>query len=198
MTSTQWVFAPAKSYYSNKIYIPDIFKILSNTILTTIGLISDTHYFLDKKVFTHFAGCDEIWHAGDFGNIDIADSIATGTGKTLKGVSGNIDGMDVRIRYPEQLHFLCEDVQVFIKHIGGYPGKYAPGIKNEIIKNKPGLFICGHSHILKIMYDDKLGCLHINPGAAGKQGWHSVRTIIKFVIDGNNIRDCKVIELGDR
>ncbi len=166
--------------------------------MTRIGLISDTHNFLDEKVLTCFAECDEIWHAGDFGTINIADSIVEGTGKTLKGVFGNIDGVDVRMRYPEQLHFLCEEVQVFIKHIGGYPGRYAPGIKNEIIQHKSSLFICGHSHILKIQYDDKLGCLHINPGAAGKQGWHTVRTIIQFVIDGKDIRDCQVIELGGK
>jgi putative phosphoesterase len=175
-----------------------ILQFLSATIMTRIGLISDTHNFLDEKVFSSFAECDEIWHAGDFGTIGIADSIEERTGKTVKGVFGNIDGTDISTRFPEQLHFLCEGVQVFIKHIGGYPGRYAPGIKNEISLHNSTLFICGHSHILKIMYDDKLNCLHINPGAAGKQGWHTVRTIIQFVIDGKDIRDCQVIELGGK
>jgi putative phosphoesterase len=175
--------------------------------MTKIGLISDTHGWLDPQVLQHFSLCDEIWHAGDFGNIGIAEQLA---GKEIipsqfkvstsriKGVFGNIDGQDVRSVFPEKLHFQCENVKVFMTHIGGHPARYAPGIKNEIVESKPNLFICGHSHILKVIYDDKLNCLHINPGAAGRQGWHQVRTIIRLVIDGSNMRDCEVIELGQR
>jgi hypothetical protein len=163
--------------------------------LTRIGLISDTHNYLDETVFEHFKNCNEIWHAGDFGNILIADELVAKSGLPLRGVYGNIDGKDIRAVYPEKLHFTCEDVHVFIQHIGGYPTRYAPGVKTEIINHGSGLFISGHSHILKVMYDDKLNCLHMNPGAAGKQGWHKVRTVIRFVIDGKEMRDCEVIEL---
>ena len=161
-----------------------------------IGLLSDTHGYLDEAVFKHFDACDEIWHAGDFGTAAIADQLQAA--KLLRGVYGNIDGYDISGEFPEELIFMCEDVKVFIKHIGGYPGRYAPGVKNIIIKEKPQLFISGHSHILKIMYDEKLQCLHINPGAAGLQGWHKVKTLIRFVIDGKQIKNCEVIELGKR
>ena len=158
-------------------------------------MISDTHGFLDEAVAEHFVNCDEIWHAGDFGNIDIADKLVHSTDKKLRGVYGNIDGGDIRTVYPEKLFFTCEQVNVFIQHIGGYPGRYAPGVKDEIIKNNIDLFISGHSHILKIMFDDKVNCLHMNPGAAGKQGWHKVKTLIRFVIDGKEMKTCEVIEL---
>jgi predicted phosphodiesterase len=115
--------------------------------------------------------------------------------KPLRGVYGNIDNNIIRSEYGEDLFFTCESVNVFMRHIGGYPGRYAPGVKDLIIKNNARLFISGHSHILKIMFDDKLNCLHMNPGAAGKQGWHKVRTLIRFVIDGKDMRDCEVIEL---
>lgn len=161
-----------------------------------IGLISDTHSFLDEKVFEHFKDVDEIWHGGDFGNAAIADSLKAF--KPLRGVYGNIDGYDISGEFPEELIFMCEEVKVFIKHIGGYPGRYAPGVKNTIIAEKPKLFISGHSHILKVMHDDKLQCLHINPGAAGLQGWHKVKTLIRFVIEGNQIKNCEIIELGKR
>src|SRR6476646_6942352 len=148
-----------------------------------IGIISDTHGWLDEQVLHHFKNCDEVWHAGDFGNIWIAEQLAGETmhssSNKVKGVFGNIDGPDVRSVYPEKLHFQCEDVKVFMTHIGGHPAKYAPGIKKEIQEHHSNLFICGHSHILKVIYDDKLNCLHINPGAAGRQGWHTVRTIIR-------------------
>ncbi|HET7896256.1 MAG TPA: metallophosphoesterase family protein [Flavisolibacter sp.] len=166
--------------------------------MTRIGLISDTHNTLDEVVFAHFKNCDEIWHAGDFGSIAIANQLKEKTGLPLKGVYGNIDGQDVRSVYPEKLVWSCEGVKVFMKHIGGYPGRYAPGVKQELIDSGAKLFICGHSHILKVMYDDKIGCLHMNPGAAGNQGWHKVKTILRFVIDGDNIKDCEVIELGQR
>ena len=164
--------------------------------MTRIGLISDTHNYLDDKIFKHFEQCDEIWHAGDFGTIDIARKLADF--KPLKGVYGNIDGNDVRSVYPEKLIWNCELVKVYMTHIGGYPDKYAPGIKQDLISNKAQLFICGHSHILKVMYDQKIHCLHMNPGAAGNQGWHKVKTLIRFAIEGSDIRDCEVIELGAR
>ena len=164
--------------------------------MTRIGLISDTHGFLDDAVFKHFEACDEIWHAGDFGTVAIADALKKF--KPLKGVYGNIDGYDVRSVYPQKITWNCENVTVYMTHIGGYPGRYAPGIKQELIDSKAKLFICGHSHILKVIYDDKIGCLHINPGAAGNQGWHKIKTLVRFAIDGNNIKDCEVIELGRR
>lgn len=166
--------------------------------MTRIGLISDTHGYLDEAVFDHFKQCDELWHAGDFGNVAIADMLAEKSGLPVKGVYGNIDGQDVRSVYPEQLVFYCEEVKVMMRHIGGAPPKYNPETRKELQLHKPQLFIAGHSHILKVMYDDKINCLHMNPGAAGKQGWHKVRTIIRFVIDGNNMKDCEVIELGKR
>ena len=164
--------------------------------MTRIGLISDTHNFLDEAVFRHFENCDEIWHGGDFGTVEIADRLKAF--KPLKGVYGNIDGTDVRSVYPEKLVWKCEEVTVYMTHIGGYPARYAPGIKQDLIKNSAKLFISGHSHILKVMYDSTINCLHMNPGAAGKQGWHKVRTLLRFSIDGANIKDCEVIELGSR
>ena len=164
--------------------------------MKTIGLISDTHGYLDVQVFRHFEQCDEIWHAGDFGNLEIANQLASQ--KLLRGVYGNIDDTNVRNIYPEDLFFQCEEVKVFITHIGGYPPRYNDRVRPLIIENKPQLFISGHSHILKVMFDEKLQCLHMNPGAAGNQGWHKVRTVITFVIDGDKMKDCKVIELGSR
>jgi putative phosphoesterase len=161
-----------------------------------IGLISDTHHFLDDNVFRHFDTCDEIWHAGDFGTAALAGRLSAF--KPLRGVYGNIDGQDIRSLYPEKLRWTSEEVDVYMTHIGGYPPRYNPQVKKELMANPPKLFICGHSHILKIMYDDKLQCLHMNPGAAGNQGWHKVRTLIRFTIDGKNMRDCEVIELGGR
>lgn len=164
--------------------------------MTRIGLISDTHNFLDDAVFRHFEDCAEIWHAGDFGTVSIADKLKAF--KPLKAVYGNIDGYDVRSIYPQKLVWNCEEVKVYMTHIGGYPNKYAPGIKQELIETHARLFICGHSHILKIMYDDRINCLHINPGAAGNQGWHKTKTIVRFAIDGSDIKNCEVIELGKR
>ncbi len=164
--------------------------------MLTIGLLSDTHHFLDQAVFRHFEPCDEIWHAGDFGTAQLAASLAAF--RPLRGVYGNIDGQDIRSEYPERLRWQSEGVKVFMTHIGGYPPRYNPAIKKELTADPPQLFICGHSHILKIMYDEQLQCLHMNPGAAGRQGWHTVRTLIRFTIDGTNMRDCEVIELGPR
>lgn len=164
--------------------------------MTRIGLLSDTHNYLDDTILKHFDECDEIWHAGDFGTIAIADRLAAH--KPLRGVYGNIDGHDVRQVYPEHLRFHCEQVEVWMTHIGGYPGRYHPSIKKEIHQHPPQLFICGHSHILKVMHDHKLQSLHINPGAAGKYGWHKVRTLLRFSIDQNRIQDMEVIELAGR
>ncbi|MDP4150586.1 MAG: metallophosphoesterase family protein [Bacteroidota bacterium] len=161
-----------------------------------IGLLSDTHHFLDESVFRHFESCDEIWHAGDFGSAEVAARLQAF--RPLRGVFGNIDGGDVRGSYPEKLRWTCEEVRVFMTHIGGYPPKYNPAVKKELSADPAQLFICGHSHILKIMYDERLQCLHINPGAAGNQGWHKVRTLVRLVIDGSAMRDCEVIELGKR
>ena len=159
-----------------------------------IGLISDTHNYLDDAIRIHFDKCDEIWHAGDFGTAEIADKLKSF--KPLRGVYGNIDGYDIRSEFPEKLRFKCEEVNVFMTHIGGYPGHYSPAAKAELFADPPQLFISGHSHILKVIYDDKIKCLHMNPGAAGNHGWHKVRTLIRFVIDGKDMKQCEVIELN--
>ena len=164
--------------------------------MTRIGLISDTHSYLDPMVFNFFENCDEIWHAGDFGSMEVIEQLEKF--KPLRAVFGNIDDGAIRQRFPEDLFFTCEDVNVYMRHIGGYPGKYAPGVKQKIIAHSTNLFISGHSHILKIMYDDAASCLHINPGAAGNEGWHKVRTLIRLSIDATEIKDCEVIELGKR
>ncbi len=164
--------------------------------MTRIGLISDTHGYLDDRVFRHFEPCDEIWHAGDFGTIAVAEALRAF--RPLRAVHGNIDGPEIRHQYPENQRFVCEEVAVFMTHIGGYPGRYAPAARAELQRQPAQLFISGHSHILKIMFDDKLKCLHMNPGAAGRQGWHKVRTLIRFVIDGKDMKQCEVIELGKK
>ncbi len=171
--------------------------------MTRIGLISDTHGFLDEAVFKHFENCDEVWHAGDFGSIELANHLknywSDRDGQTrFKGVYGNIDGNDIRAICGEQLVFMCEYVKVMIRHIGGSPPKYNPETRKELAIHQPQLFISGHSHTLKVMYDEKIQCLHMNPGAAGKHGWHKVRTLIRFTIDGKDMKDCEVIELGKR
>lgn len=163
--------------------------------MKTIGLLSDTHGYLDDAVFKHFEKCDEIWHAGDFG-ADVAAPLAAF--KPLRGVYGNIDDAAIRAAYPEHLRFNCEDVTVWMTHIGGYPNHYSSQVKKEIYTKPPMLFISGHSHILKVIYDEKIKCLHINPGAAGKQGWHKVRTLIRFCISEEKIHTLAAIELGNR
>jgi putative phosphoesterase len=160
-----------------------------------IGLLSDTHGYLDDAVFKYFDECDEIWHAGDFG-IGVAEQLAKF--KPLRGVYGNIDDKDIRAEFPEHLKFDCEQVPVWMTHIGGYPGHYAPSVKKEIYTKSPKLFISGHSHILKVVFDPKIQCLHINPGAAGKNGWHKVRTLIRFCISEEKIHTLDAIELGNR
>lgn len=161
--------------------------------MTKIGLISDTHGYLDDAIFKHFEDRDEIWHAGDFGTLELAERLAAF--KPLRGVYGNIDGPDVRQTYPEHLRFTCEQVDVWMTHIGGYPGKYHPSIKRQIYTKPPQLFITGHSHILKVIFDKAINCLHINPGAAGKQGWHKVRTLVKFCISEEKIHTLEIVEM---
>ena len=164
--------------------------------MTRIGLLSDTHSYLDEKIFHHFANVDEIWHAGDVGKIEVYEKLAAF--KPLKGVYGNIDDSLMMQYFPRVLEFTCEEVRVLITHIGGYPPKYNPQSLPLIQLYRPQLFITGHSHILKIMYDNANQVLHMNPGAAGTHGWHQQRTIVRFNIHGNNIQDCEVIELGPR
>lgn len=161
-----------------------------------VGLISDTHSYLDDAVFKYFDDSDEIWHAGDFGSIELANQLVDF--KPLRGVYGNIDSSAIRAVYPEHLKFKCENVNVWMTHIGGYPDRYSNNVKPEIYTKPPDLFITGHSHILKVIFDKKINCLHINPGAAGKYGWHQKRTLIKFCITENKIHTLDVIELGNR
>ena len=163
--------------------------------MKTIGIISDTHGYWDDKYLTYFEPCDEIWHAGDIGSMEVADQLAAF--RPLRAVYGNIDGEDIRHRFSEVLRFRCEDVNVLTKHIGGYPGKYDPSIRDSILKDPPQLFISGHSHILKIKYDKELDLLHVNPGAAGLQGWQTDRTIVRLTIDGKKFSDCEVIALAN-
>lgn len=161
--------------------------------MTKIGLISDTHGTVHPKIYQFFKDCDEIWHAGDMGNMEVPDELKLF--KTFRGVYGNIDGWDVRAVYPEHLRFKCEEVDVWITHIGGYPGHYAPPVKPRIFQFPPKLFISGHSHILKVINDPSLKLLHINPGAAGSSGLHPVITFVRFTIDGKNIKDLDIMEI---
>lgn len=161
-----------------------------------ILLLSDTHGYLDDRILKYAREADEIWHAGDIGNTSVSDELQKV--KPLKAVFGNIDGAEVRKEFPLNNRFLCEEVDVWITHIGGYPGRYSPAVKEEIKQNPPQVFISGHSHILKVMNDKKLNLLHMNPGAAGKQGFHQMRTMLRFKIDGKEIKDLEVIELGKR
>lgn len=161
-----------------------------------IGLLSDTHNWWDDKFQQYFAECDEIWHAGDIGTIELALKFEA-LGKPFRAVYGNIDDSKVRAAYPETLRFTLEGVDVFIIHIGGYPGKYDRKVQSILLMNPPKLFITGHSHILKVMFDKKMNGLFVNPGAAGKYGFHKVRTLVRFVLDAGNISDLEVIELND-
>lgn len=161
--------------------------------MKNILLLSDTHSHIDDRILHYVAEADEVWHAGDIGHTAVTDKIKAL--KPLKAVYGNIDDHEIRKEFPLNQRFMCEGVDVWITHIGGYPGKYSPAIREEIIKNPPRLFICGHSHILKVMNDKKLQLLHMNPGAAGKSGFHKQRTMLRFKIEGKNITDLEVIEL---
>lgn len=160
--------------------------------MTNILLLSDTHGYIDDAILKYVRKADEVWHAGDIGDLTVTDRIQAI--KPLKAVYGNIDGSKARAEFPLDLRFRCENVGVWITHIGGYPGRYDKRVNDEIKKNPPNLFICGHSHILKVMNDKKLGVLHMNPGAAGKHGFHKVRTMLRFTIDGANIKNLEVIE----
>lgn len=161
-----------------------------------ILLLSDTHSYLDQRILDYAKNADEIWHCGDFGNIEVVETLEKI--KPLKGVYGNIDGTEIRKIFPEVLRFKCEEIEVLMIHIGGYPNKYSPLARKEILEKTPQLFISGHSHILKAMYDQKHQLLYLNPGAAGTQGWHQMRTMMRFKIDGAEIKDLEVIELGKR
>ena len=160
-----------------------------------IGLLSDTHGYWDDRYLKYFEPCDEIWHAGDIGSLELAERLAAV--RPLRAVYGNIDGHDIRIRYPETARFTVDGADVLMKHIGGYPGKYDPSIRGQILVHPPKLFISGHSHILKVQYDKTLRLLHVNPGAAGKYGFHKVRTLVRFTIDKGSFSDMEVIELAD-
>lgn len=161
-----------------------------------ILLLSDTHAYMDQRILDYASEADQIWHAGDFGSMQVIDELEKE--KPLKGVYGNIDGADIRAVFPEVSHFTVEETDVLMIHIGGYPGKYSPLARKAISLHPPKLFISGHSHILKAMYDEKFQLLHLNPGACGKYGWHKMRTMMRFVIDGKDIRDLEIIELGKK
>jgi uncharacterized protein len=161
-----------------------------------ILLLSDTHSHIDATILKYVKLADEVWHAGDIGDLKVTDTIQKL--KPLRAVFGNIDNHEARLEFPLNNRFFCEDVEVLMTHIGGYPGKYSPAIREEITKNPPKLFICGHSHILKVMFDKKLNCLHMNPGAAGISGFHQKRTMLRFEIDGEKIQSLEIIEIGDK
>ena len=161
-----------------------------------ILLLSDTHGYIDDDILKYVKQADEVWHAGDIGDLKVTDAIKKL--KPLKGVYGNIDNDRIRVEFPEHHRFMCEGVDVWITHIGGYPNRYDIRIREQIKANPPKLFICGHSHILKVMPDKKLNLLHMNPGAVGKRGLHKRRTMLRFVIDGSEIKDLEVIEFNIR
>ena len=161
-----------------------------------ILLLSDTHGHMDDSILKYVKQADEVWHAGDIGDLKVTDALAKL--KPIKGVHGNIDDHIVQKEFPEHNRFMCEAVDVWITHIGGYPGRYNIRVRDEISRNPPKLFICGHSHILKVVNDKKLGLLHMNPGACGKHGFHQVRTMLRFTIEGDKIDNLEVIELGKR
>lgn len=157
-----------------------------------IGILSDTHNWLDERIFTFFESCDEIWHAGDIGSTEVTDRLAAF--KPLRAVYGNIDGHDLRLQFPKFLSFSCEQVQVLLTHIGGSPGRYDREAYQRILVDRPHLFVCGHSHILKVQFDAKLNVLCINPGAAGKHGFHQVRTMVRLDIDGTTFKNFELLE----
>ena len=161
-----------------------------------IGLLSDTHAYWDEKFVQYFSECDEIWHAGDIGSEEVLNRLKAL--KPVRAVHGNIDDYLIRATCPSILRFKIEEVEVLLTHIGGYPGKYEPSIRHELSARPPKLFVCGHSHILKVMYDSHLRMLCVNPGAAGKSGFQQVRTLVRFVIDGADLKEMEVIEMKDR
>ena len=165
-------------------------------ILKKILLLSDTHSHIDENILKYVKQADEVWHAGDIGNLQVTDAIQSI--KPLKAVFGNIDDDKARREFPLHNRFSCEEVSVWITHIGGYPGKYNQSFKNEIQTNPPKLFICGHSHILKVQFDKKLNLLHLNPGACGIHGFHQIRTMLRFEIDRDKIQNLEIIEIGNK
>jgi uncharacterized protein len=162
--------------------------------MTRIGILSDTHCYLPPKVFEFFESCDQIWHAGDFGNLETADAL--GNFKPLRGVYGNIDGQELRVHFPKDQLFKVEEKKVFMTHIGGRPGKYDAEALKIIQAKKPDILVCGHSHILRVQYDQKHKLMYINPGAAGKYGFHLKITLVRFTIDGNDLKDMEIMELS--
>ncbi|MBT8186802.1 MAG: metallophosphoesterase family protein [Croceitalea sp.] len=164
--------------------------------MTKVLLLSDTHGYMNDTILKYARQADEIWHAGDIGSVEVSNTLKKL--KPFRAVYGNIDDNKMQMEYPENNRFFCEKVDVWITHIGGYPPKYNSRIREEIKTNPPRLFICGHSHILKVMHDKKLNVLHMNPGACGKHGFHQVRTMLRFVIHKDTISDLEVIELGKR
>lgn len=172
-------------FLSGSLYFRFVKKIL---------LLSDTHSFIDEQILKFVHQADEVWHAGDIGSVTVTDCIKNI--KPLRAVFGNIDGKDIRAEFPLDQHFIVENVTVWMTHIGGYPNKYYPRIKEQLQEIHPQLFICGHSHILKVIYDKKNDLLHLNPGAAGKHGFHKVRTMLRFCLDNGEIKNMEVIELA--
>jgi len=164
--------------------------------MTKILLLSDTHSYIDDTILKYVHLADEVWHAGDIGDLAVTDALKAI--KPLRAVYGNIDDARARLEFPLNNRFMCEGVDVLITHIGGYPGKYNPAIRQELQLNPPKLFICGHSHILKVQYDQKLGLLHMNPGAAGTHGFQQVRTMLRFDIDGDKIQNLEVVEMAKK
>lgn len=164
--------------------------------MTKILLLSDTHSHIDDGMLKYAHKADEIWHAGDIGSLHVTDELSKIN--PVRAVYGNIDNSDIQKEFPLDNRFMCEEVDVFMTHIGGYPPKYNPRTRKIIKENPPKLFICGHSHILKVMWDKNFSLLHMNPGACGKQGFHQVRTMLRFVIEGKEIKNLEVIELGKR
>jgi len=162
-----------------------------------IGLLSDTHGFLDPRIFNHFSGCDEVWHAGDIGDLSLAEELQRF--KPLRGVYGNIDDRSIQSHFPEDCRFTCEGIDVWITHIGGVPPNYNSRIKKLLKEHSPDLFICGHSHMLRIQRDTNFNnMLYLNPGAAGNQGFHKTKTIVRFEVRAKKIEGMEVIELGKR
>ena len=157
-----------------------------------ILLLSDTHSYIGDDILKHVKKADEVWHAGDIGDLQVTDAIKKL--KPLRAVYGNIDSHEIRTEFPENNRFICEGIDVWITHIGGYPKRYSPKIKVELTNNPPDIFICGHSHILKVMPDKKLNLIHMNPGAIGKHGFHNVRTMLRFEVDNKKIQNLEVIE----
>lgn len=164
--------------------------------MTHILLLSDTHGYIDDTILEYASQADEIWHAGDIGSFDVTDAL--GELKPVRAVYGNIDDHRLQKEFPLDDRFKCENVDVWMTHIGGYPNRYDRRIREQIKQNPPKLFISGHSHILKVMWDKKLNLLHMNPGSCGKNGFHQIRTMLRFDIDGEEIKNLEVIELGKR